>query len=540
MKISFDEEHRQAMCLFGAIQAISTIVQLDHETHGIDSKHQHCLTLRRYAGMTLTNLTFGDGHNKAILCENQIFMRYLVAQIRSDSDELVQVTASVIRNLSWRADTKIKEVLSSLNTITTLTRAAMICSNENTLKAIISALWNLTNSPQSKEIFCNCNGAIDFIIDMLKYDSPNKTLTIIENAGGVLRNISSLIAIRTDYREILRKKHCLLTLLDQLKSTSLTIVSNATGTIGNLSAYCEADQKILIDNGAIVMLKSLVSSKHKLISAGSSQALRNLLSVRKMDQTINRINGIHQSSSHIFKNSPSLNIRKQKTLHTDVDMNFPKKQLSICDKKTRKPVFLYEKIESDLIESETDSSVIFSPEYQETNIDQLTDFSKKYAENVNETDDSRKLHVESEEDQLKVFVTEGTPRLSSNFGSMTDLRIIACKENKKIYKKQVDEHTGGQLTNIVRLSKTQEIDCSTPERPINYCEEGTPGGFSRSDSFGESDNVSKINKSQETPVENLVEETPLMFSRTSSHLSLSSSWPNINSTDKSSVVSEFR
>lgn len=109
MKISFDEDHRYAMCQLGALQTISTLIQLDHEVHGPVSTDINCITLRRYAGMCLTNLTFGDGNNKALLCSNKNFMKALVTQVNSSSDELVQVTASVIRYKS------IKVELRSLN-----------------------------------------------------------------------------------------------------------------------------------------------------------------------------------------------------------------------------------------------------------------------------------------------------------------------------------------------------------------------------------------------------------------------------------------
>ena len=101
MRASFDEEHRQTMCTLGGLHAIAELIQLDNEAHGSKSDNQLCLTLRRYAGMSLTNLTFGDGGNKALLCGFNKFMRALVAQLRSPNEDLRQVTASVLRNLSW-------------------------------------------------------------------------------------------------------------------------------------------------------------------------------------------------------------------------------------------------------------------------------------------------------------------------------------------------------------------------------------------------------------------------------------------------------
>ena len=41
--------------------------------------------------MTLTNLTFGDGTNKALLCGLRGFMRALVAQLHSPNEDLTQV-----------------------------------------------------------------------------------------------------------------------------------------------------------------------------------------------------------------------------------------------------------------------------------------------------------------------------------------------------------------------------------------------------------------------------------------------------------------
>lgn len=269
MKTSFDEDHRYAMCTLGALQTISTLIQLDHMVHGSSPADSSCITMRRYAGMCLTNLTFGDGNNKALLCSNKNFMRALVDQINSDQFELVPVSASVIRNLSWRADNNMKEVLSEIGAVRILTLAAMKCSQENTLKAILSALWNLSNHcAKNKAEFCEIDGALEFLVDLLLYDAASRTTSVIENAGGILRNVSTHIALHEDYRAILRRKNCFNILLHQLKSPSLTVVSSACGTLGNLSARCAEDQNFLRENGAIPMLRSLIYSKHKMISTG--------------------------------------------------------------------------------------------------------------------------------------------------------------------------------------------------------------------------------------------------------------------------------
>lgn len=74
---------------------------MDHEDHLNSGESEFCITLRRYAGMSLTNLTFGDGKNKTLLCSYNKFLTALVDQLKSPSEDLRQVTASVLRNLSW-------------------------------------------------------------------------------------------------------------------------------------------------------------------------------------------------------------------------------------------------------------------------------------------------------------------------------------------------------------------------------------------------------------------------------------------------------
>lgn len=327
MKVSFDEEHRHAMCELGALQAIPSLVHLDHAVHGPKPEEQCCNSLRRYALMALTNLTFGDENNKALLCSQKLFMEALVVQLDTAPDDLLQVTASVLRNLSWRADNNMKTVLNEIGTVTALARAAMKNKSENTLKAILSALWNLSaHCSTNKGEFCAVDDALAFLVDMLTYEGPSKTLKIIENAGGILRNVSSHIAVREHYRQILREKNCLAILLQQLKSESLTVVSNSCGTLWNLSARCPVDQKFLWDNGAVPMLRSLIHSKHAMISEGSSSALKNLLNFRPSIQNQTQMDHIARSMG--LKKLPTLNARKQKALEQELG---EKEHAETCD-----------------------------------------------------------------------------------------------------------------------------------------------------------------------------------------------------------------
>ncbi|NWQ98341.1 APC protein, partial [Burhinus bistriatus] len=192
-----------------------------------------------------------------------------------------QVIASVLRNLSWRADVNSKKTLREVGSVKALMECALEVKKESTLKSVLSALWNLSaHCTENKADICAVDGALAFLVSTLTYRSQTNTLAIIESGGGILRNVSSLIATNEDHRQILRENSCLQTLLQHLKSHSLTIVSNACGTLWNLSARNAKDQEALWDMGAVSMLKNLIHSKHKMIAMGSAAALRNLMANR--------------------------------------------------------------------------------------------------------------------------------------------------------------------------------------------------------------------------------------------------------------------
>ncbi|XP_047997188.1 adenomatous polyposis coli protein-like [Leguminivora glycinivorella] len=320
MKLSFDEEHRHVVCQLGGLQALAALVSGDQAAHGSRTDDNTCLTMRKYAGMTLTNLTFGDGNNKSLLCSFKDFMLALVEQLESPNDDMRQVTAAVLRNLSWRADTSSKQVLREVGAVKGLTKAAMTCQKEATLKSVLSALWNLTaHCSMNKVALCSVDGALGFLVDMLSYDSPTKTLAIVENAGGIMRNVSSHIAVREDYRQILRERNCLSVLLQHLKSPSLTVVSNSCGTLWNLSARCPLDQQFLWDHGAVPMLRSLIHSKHKMIAMGSGAALKNLLNSKPGKTHIISLDSTARTMN--LPALPTLGARKQKALEQELDQN---------------------------------------------------------------------------------------------------------------------------------------------------------------------------------------------------------------------------
>ncbi|XP_036974174.1 adenomatous polyposis coli protein isoform X1 [Acanthopagrus latus] len=312
MKLSFDEEHRHAMNELGGLQAVAELLQVDCEMFGLSSDH-YSVTLRRYAGMALTNLTFGDVANKATLCSMKGCMRAMVAQLKSDSEDLQQVIASVLRNLSWRADVNSKKTLREVGSVRALMGCALEVQKESTLKSVLSALWNLSaHCTENKADICAVDGALAFLVGTLTHRSHTNTLAIIESGGGILRNVSSLIATNEAHRQILREHGCLPTLLQHLKSHSLTIVSNACGTLWNLSARDAKDQEALWELGAVGMLRNLIHSRHKMIAMGSAAALRNLMANRPAR---------YKDASVVSPGAgaPSLHARKQKALFEELD-----------------------------------------------------------------------------------------------------------------------------------------------------------------------------------------------------------------------------
>ncbi|KAI1883168.1 hypothetical protein AGOR_G00242440 [Albula goreensis] len=312
MKLSFEEEYRRAMNELGGLQAVAELIQLDQELYGMQNDPLS-MALRRYAGMALTNLTFGDVVNKAALCSRKSALQAIVSQLESDSEEMHQVVSSILRNLSWRADLNSKKALRDVGSVTALMNCALQATKESTLKSLLSALWNLSaHSTENKEALCSVEGSLGFLVSTLTYRCQTNQLAVMESGGGILRNVSSLVATREDYRRILREHNCLQILLQHLRSHSLTIVSNACGTLWNLSARSPEDQELLWDLGAVSMLRSLIHSKHKMIAMGSAAALRNLLANRPPK---------YKDAAVVSPGScaPSLYMRKQKALEAELD-----------------------------------------------------------------------------------------------------------------------------------------------------------------------------------------------------------------------------
>jgi hypothetical protein len=68
----------------------------------------------------------------------------LVNQLDCENEEICQISASVLRNLSCRADSASRQSLSEVSACSKLMLAAMKAQRESTLKANLGAIWNLS------------------------------------------------------------------------------------------------------------------------------------------------------------------------------------------------------------------------------------------------------------------------------------------------------------------------------------------------------------------------------------------------------------
>ncbi|PIK57909.1 putative adenomatous polyposis coli protein isoform X1 [Apostichopus japonicus] len=126
-----------------------------------------------------------------------------------------------------------KRILRDIGAVPALMKCALEVGKESSLKSVLSALWNLSaHCTENKADICAVEGALNFLVGTLTYKSPTRNWAVVENGGGILRNVSSHIATNEQYRKVLRDNNCLQILLRHLKSSSLTIVSNAAVLFG--------------------------------------------------------------------------------------------------------------------------------------------------------------------------------------------------------------------------------------------------------------------------------------------------------------------
>ena len=139
--------------------------------------------------MALTNLTFGNSSIKSYLCTLPTFIATMADQMESPSENVRKATSHLFRNLAWKADRASELVLSDSGVVNILVASAMRLAaqsmvvtqrgrsvepgrDEQTLKVILSAVWNLSaNCMKNKADICEETGSFVFLVKLLSISS---------------------------------------------------------------------------------------------------------------------------------------------------------------------------------------------------------------------------------------------------------------------------------------------------------------------------------------------------------------------------------
>lgn len=287
IKYSTDKEkYRPAMLFLGGIQAMAEVLIVNYRlisaqtltTHAGEKPICHSSKVVTVVISILINLTYGDVNNKSNLCMLPDFLKSLVFHVRQQNESITSSSAQVLRNLSWRASAVVKNALLEHDAAIALVSAIKYVKEEPTLQHITSALWNLSaHSVDSRHKICSTQNGIHQLVKLLSYSSTSHTTIVVENVGGILKNLSGVIMGDEKYRRKFRAAGGLEKIKKHLKSKNKTVLANATGILWNLSARCPEDQKALWDLGVIPLLDVHKTSEHKSIAENSRGALRNLL-----------------------------------------------------------------------------------------------------------------------------------------------------------------------------------------------------------------------------------------------------------------------
>lgn len=279
------EKYRPSIISLGGLQTAAEIlivnyrllvVQKSNSRHG-EKRLCHSSKIISVVISILINLTYGDVDNKSTLCAFREFLKALVYHVTLQNESIIASAAQVLRNLSWRATSDIKEALLRHDVAVALMDAINYCNEEATIQYITSALWNLSaHSVESRIRISSMQYGIQQLVDLLSYNSPSGTTSVVENVGGILKNLSVVIKDEK-YRKKFREAGGLAKLAKHLKSKNRTVLANATGILWNLSAHHYEDQKMLWDLGCIPLLDIHRTSEHKSIRENARGALRNLL-----------------------------------------------------------------------------------------------------------------------------------------------------------------------------------------------------------------------------------------------------------------------
>lgn len=353
-------------------------------------------------------------------------------------------------------------------------------------------------------------------------------------------------------------------MLKHLKSSNSKIVSNACGTLWNLSARCPEDQLTLLDLGAVATLGQLVTSEHEAISMASSAALKNLVSFR-----------MNISTSSSF--NPELEKQESKRMmhHTSHNQTHQAQVSYIIPKLIHvwlinQLVINYFKLKAPQTLGNLHPKVC---EYEES-LDEFIDFSGRYKEFHEQPHIwESKSNIKGVDSSYAPFsyehvIQKGNHAMHNNFliGNSKNANKVPVKNNAGSLEVAI---ASGHLQDIFQACKQDFMPMSPPELPKHYCTEDTPDGQSvyhssvnnisdfASLEMGHYQNIASgqmaltgkgpiannpiyketvSSSPKEIPREYCTEDTPDRFSRGSSLSSLS--MKSLENVDQKKIISE--
>ena len=314
LKYSNEKEfHRPAILNLGGLQTMADVIISDYRLPKTQDRKiiSHNFEVLVIAITVLINLTYGDINNKLVLCSIPTFLNALMGHVRSFNEQVMSKGAQVLRNLSCKATPEIKDCLLKCNAAVVLMEAVDNASAETTIQHITSALWNISaHSLDNRYKVCLAKNGIETLVGLLSYNSPSGATIVIENVGGVLRNLSNVVSQEAKFRKRFREAGGLSKLVQHLKSRNKVVLTNATGILWNLSARCPDNQKMLWDLGCIPLLDVLQTSPQRNISENARGALRNLLAFGQSKGWTSRVDLPISSTSnkprHIYSKSTTI------------------------------------------------------------------------------------------------------------------------------------------------------------------------------------------------------------------------------------------
>uniref|UniRef100_A0A0K0E3B3 Armadillo-type fold,Armadillo-like helical n=1 Tax=Strongyloides stercoralis TaxID=6248 RepID=A0A0K0E3B3_STRER len=259
---SFDEMNRKILIILGGVDVIAEIFVLDVKVFGINSSSINN-SIRQLIATVLTNMTFGNKDIKRKLCSHSNFI-HTVTKIIEESQSLSLVYASLIRNLSWKADQEMTEILSE--TVSALCKSALrayVCKDFKRLSSSLQALWNLAgNSMDNRRTICNDQSFMDLLINLLTITPQQATL--LESASGILSYASIYISKNNAVLSSSKKIKTIQYLFNLLKESSFTIISNSLNSLYHLILQdVEMQHRILNNQNCMFLLNRLRNSNRE-------------------------------------------------------------------------------------------------------------------------------------------------------------------------------------------------------------------------------------------------------------------------------------